>query len=140
LRALEPRQLLLVLDNAEHLDEAPALVAELVLRAPHVTVLITSRRATGLAAECVVDVAGLAHRDDAAGAARRSRSDPSGASRPTESAELFLQVARRAGARSIRRRRDDRAPLCTHLGGVPLAIELAAAWTRVLDLRRSRRS
>jgi predicted ATPase len=135
LRALERRRMLLVLDNAEHLEGVPALVAELVSRAPGATVLITSRRATGLAGESIVDVAGLAHLD---GARRggRSLAGRAAAPCPTESAELFVQVARRAGAvlgsadvATIER-------LCTRLGGVPLAIELAAPWTRILDLRQ----
>lgn len=136
LRALASREMLIVLDNAEHLDEAPALVAELVLRALRVTVLITSRRATGLAAECVIDVAGLAHRDDAARRRGRSRSGLSETWRPTESAELFAQVARRAGATLPAADGATMERLCAHLGGVPLAIELAAAWARVLDLRQ----
>jgi predicted ATPase/DNA-binding SARP family transcriptional activator len=136
MRALEPRQMLLVLDNAEHLGEVAALVAELVLRASRVTVLITSRRATGLAAECVVDVAGLPHRDDAALRRGRSRFGLSETWRPTESAELFAQVARRAGVTLPSAEGTTIERLCVGLGGVPLAIELAAAWARVLDLRQ----
>jgi predicted ATPase/DNA-binding SARP family transcriptional activator len=134
LRALEPRQMLLVLDNAEHLDEVPALVAELTSRAPRVAVLITSRQASGLAAECVMDVAGLEHRDGAPRRADRSRSDRIETWQPTESAELFMQVARRAGAALAAADGTMIERLCARLGGVPLAIELAAAWSRVLDL------
>jgi predicted ATPase/DNA-binding SARP family transcriptional activator len=136
LRALEPRQMLLVLDNLEHLDTAPALVAELARRAPGVTVLITSRRATGLACECVLDVTGLAHRDDATRRGGRSRSVGTETPCRTESAELFLQVARRAGAALGSADGPTIERLCARLGGVPLAIELAAAWSRVLDLRQ----
>jgi predicted ATPase/DNA-binding SARP family transcriptional activator len=133
LRALEPRQLLLVLDNVEHLDEATALVAEAVLRAPRLTILITSRRATGLAAECVADVTGLAHRDDMTRRGRH-RVGHTAVPRLTESAELFMQVARRAGAGLDPEDGATVERLCARLGGVPLAIELAAAWSRVLDL------
>jgi len=135
LRALAPRELLLVLDNAEHLDEAAALVAELVPLAPLVTVLITSRQATGLAAECVVDVHGLAHRKEMTRRGR-PRVGPITEPRPTESAELFMQVARRAGAALDPEDGATVERLCARLGGVPLAIELAAAWSRVLDLRQ----
>jgi predicted ATPase/DNA-binding SARP family transcriptional activator len=131
LRALEPLEMLLVLDNAEHLDEAPPLVTELVSRAPSVTVLVTSRRATGLAAEWIVDVAGLAHREEGL-SAHRARPAETTVSRPTESAELFLQVARRAGASLEPTDSATIERLCAKLGGVPLAIELAAAWLRVL--------
>jgi predicted ATPase len=133
LRALASRHTLLVLDNVEHLDEAPALVAEWVVGAPRLTVLITSRRATGLATECVVDVHGLAHHAETArhGPPRIGTiADP----RPTESAELFMQVARRAGAALDPEDGATVERLCARLGGVPLAIELAAAWSRVLDL------
>jgi len=133
LRALASRHMLLVLDDAEHLDEAPALMAEWVVGAPRLTVLITSRRATGLATECVVDVHGLAHHAEAArhGPPRIGTiADP----RPTESAELFVQVARRAGAALGPEDGATIERLCSRLGGVPLAIELAAAWSRVLEL------
>ncbi|MBA3890769.1 MAG: hypothetical protein H0X64_09565 [Gemmatimonadaceae bacterium] len=126
--------MLLVLDNAEHLDEATALVAEMVGRAPRVTVLITSRRATGLAAEWIMDVVGLAHREAAARRGRRSRAVHSETRGPTESAELFVHVASRAGATPSPADGETIERLCALLGGVPLAIEFAAAWTRVLDI------
>jgi predicted ATPase/DNA-binding SARP family transcriptional activator len=135
LRALEPRRLLLVLDNAEHLDAAPAFVAELVSGAPRVTVLITSRRATGLASECVFDIVGLAYREEGRHG-HHARWGETAASPPTESAELFLQVARRAGAAHETMDGTTVERLCADVGGVPLAIELAAAWSRVLDLRQ----
>lgn len=132
-RALAARPSLLVLDNLEHLDQAPALVASLVRRAPRLTVLITSRRATGLAAERLVDVAGLEHRVERPNG-RRGRVRRDADHEPTEAAALFAQVASRAGAAP---RAADGATIervCARVGGVPLAIELAAAWTRVLSL------
>jgi predicted ATPase/DNA-binding SARP family transcriptional activator len=134
LRVLQPRQMLLVLDNAEHLDEAPALVAELAGRAPRLKVLITSRRATGLPSECIVDVAGLEHADPATSRDGRSRVGPTAPRRPTESADLFVQVATRAGATLTPADGPTIERLCASLGGLPLAIELAAAWSRVLSL------
>jgi predicted ATPase/DNA-binding SARP family transcriptional activator len=144
MRTLAPQRMLLVLDNLEHLHEAPALVAELVRRAPRVTVLVTSRQVSGLVAECVIDVAGLAHRDVARPGGRDRDGDATAAAVPTESATLFAQAARRAGAGLKTAQQAGAAlqpadaaaieRLCARLGGVPLAIEFAAAWTRVLSL------
>src|SRR6266545_5052605 len=50
------RELLLVLDNLEQLRDAAEVVAELLLRAPGVQVLATSRRRLGLGAEWLVEV------------------------------------------------------------------------------------
>jgi predicted ATPase/DNA-binding SARP family transcriptional activator/tetratricopeptide (TPR) repeat protein len=132
LRALASRHLLLVLDNAEHLEEAAALVAELVAGAPDVKILITSRRPTALAAECLTDVVGLDHRDEGR-QEQRPRSDGAKAPSLTEAAELFGQVARRAGVSLDSTAGATIERLCAKLGGVPLAIELAAGWTRVLN-------
>jgi predicted ATPase/DNA-binding SARP family transcriptional activator len=128
LRVLEAKQLLLVIDNFEHVLDAASLVAELLAHCAPLTVLATSREALDLAAERVYPVVPLAL---AAGGERLTAAEvaasPAGA--------LFVAAARRhdpsfriddATAHAI-------AEICTRLDGLPLAIELAAARVRLLS-------
>ncbi len=63
-RFVAPRELLLVLDNAEHLHDAMVIIRELLARAPRLTVLVTSRTVLHLSGEHVYPVQPLA--EDAA--------------------------------------------------------------------------
>ena len=117
LRHLRDRQMLLVLDNCEHLLEASAgLVAGLLGGAPTLTVLATSREPLGVTGEATWQVPSLALADDAI--------------------ELFADRARLA--KTDFAIADDNAAavaeICRRLDGMPLAIELAAARVRALSL------
>ena len=114
-RWLAPRELLLVIDNFEHLLTAAPLVSELLGAAPGVTVLATSREPLGLRGEHVVRIAGL--------------SDEHGA-------ELFLERARdhNPDLAPDDAEREAIVALCRRLDGLPLAIELTASWTSVLPI------
>jgi predicted ATPase/DNA-binding SARP family transcriptional activator len=111
--ALRPRELLLVLDNAEHLRAGAATFNELLGRAPRLTLLVTSRVVLHVSGEHVYPVEPLA--EEAAVA-------------------LFHQRAREADARFRPDPADEQAirRICARLDGLPLAIELAAARTRML--------
>jgi predicted ATPase/DNA-binding SARP family transcriptional activator len=104
---------LLVLDNLEHLPGAAAVVARLLESAPSATVLATSRQPLHLSAERVYAVAPLGV-DDA-----------------------VAMFADRAGARAAPADDDVDAvtDICTRVGGLPLAIELAAGRLGVLTPR-----
>jgi predicted ATPase/class 3 adenylate cyclase/DNA-binding CsgD family transcriptional regulator len=117
LRFVHDRQLLVVLDNCEHLLDASAeLVVALLGAAPGLTVLATSREAIGVAGEVSWRVPSLSLADEAV--------------------ELFSDRACRA--RPGFTVSDDNAALvgeiCARLDGLPLAIELAAARVRALTL------
>ncbi len=99
-------ELLLVLDNFEQIVDAAPVVADALARAPGVTALVTSQAALRLSGEHEVPLAPLAV--DAA-------------------VELFLRRARALDAAD-----EAIAEICVRLDGLPLAIELAAARTRVL--------
>jgi predicted ATPase/DNA-binding CsgD family transcriptional regulator len=105
---------LLCLDNAEHLLEGVASTVEAVLHAcPHVTVLVTSREPLGVAAEAVLGVPPLSDDDALSLFVDRARLvQPS----------FALDESNEAAIRSI----------AAHLDGIPLALELAAAWVRTL--------
>jgi class 3 adenylate cyclase/tetratricopeptide (TPR) repeat protein len=117
---LEPQRMILILDNFEHLLQGVGVVSRIVETAPNVKVLVTSRERLGIASEWVYEVDGL--------------DLPVGTDQPegSDAVALFVDRARRAGA--IIESSDDVAALCTLLGGMPLAIELAAAWSPMLPV------
>lgn len=124
LNYLNEKQVLLLIDNLEHLLDDPALCdffTELMERAAKVKLLVTSRESLGLQGEWVFEVHGL----------------PIPESEAVEgtSVELFLQRARRAFVAFDARTEDYAAivRICRLVEGMPLGIELAAAWVRTLS-------
>lgn len=114
LAALHDRQELLILDNAEHLPTLPALLGRLLAALPRLRLLVTSRQRLVLAGEWVLPIAPL---DE------------------TAARQLFLAAAREAPARHPPDPADPQlAELLALLGRLPLALRLAAAWTRHLPL------
>ena len=111
--ALRSRELLLVVDNVEHLREATPIFVQLLARAPRLTLLVTSRVVLHLSGEYVYPVEPL---------------------EPDAAVALFLQRARETEPRFRPRARDDHAihAICARLDGLPLAIELAATRVRML--------
>jgi len=128
-RLLGPRELLLVLDNCEHLLPAcRTLVGPLLSSCPDLTVLCTSRSALALPGETVWSVAPMRLPPASA------RPDPE-ALADSEAGRLFL--ARATSALPSFTLTPGDAPavadLCRRLDGIPLALELAAAWVRILS-------
>ena len=116
-RFVADRQMLVVLDNCEHLlDACAALVVHCWRQLPRLTLLATSREPIGVAGEVTWRVPSLSLADEAI--------------------ELFVDRARRARPDFIVT--DDNAAsvteICRRLDGMPLAIELAAARVRALSL------
>ncbi|MFL5800389.1 MAG: helix-turn-helix domain-containing protein, partial [Roseiflexaceae bacterium] len=123
---LRERELLLVLDNVEHLiDSTTALLARVLVQVPGVKLLVTSRERLRMQGEWLVGVAGL----------------------PVPQAETAEEI-KRAGAVALFLRRAHQAwpdfcPLdedlhaivriCRYVEGMPLSIEMAAAWVRMLS-------
>jgi predicted ATPase/DNA-binding CsgD family transcriptional regulator len=131
--ALRPRQLLLALDNCEHLLDACAQVGRhLLASAPGLRLLSTSREPLSVAAETIWRVPPLsvapAGADPAAGGdvhryeAVRLFADRAAASRPG----FAIGPGNAAAVASI----------CRALDGMPLAIELAAARVRALSVEQ----
>lgn len=119
---LRGRAMLLALDNFEHLLEARSLIEQIVQHAPGMRLLVTSRERLHLSAEWIYEIAGLP------AAAEGETTDPA--------ALLFLARARQVDHRFALT--PEQAPLvhaiCRRLEGMPLGIELAAAWVRILPL------
>ena len=127
--ALRGRRLLLVLDNCEHLREACAQLAEVLLReCPDLRILATSRQALGIGLETSRRVPSLAFPG--------ARWDRQGVPlNGYEAVQLFVARAQAARANFALTRHNVAAvaQVCRHLDGMPLAIELAAARVRVLS-------
>ncbi|HEX8025893.1 MAG TPA: BTAD domain-containing putative transcriptional regulator, partial [Candidatus Limnocylindrales bacterium] len=123
--ALRDRHALLVLDNCEPVTVAVGQVLEPLLAAvPGATVIATSREPLGLAAEHLFPIDGLAVPDAA-------ESDTT-AIRGSDAVALLLERARAASPRRAVSDTDLDAALAIvrRLDGLPLAIEMAAAWLR----------
>ena len=132
LEYLRDRELLLVLDNCEHLLEAAGkLVSEVMRAAPAVRVMATSREPLAVAGEHVVPVPPLelpsAH-----------TAEPLAQLRQNEAVALFTErAAAAAGDFELTAANQAAvADLCRRLDGLPLAIELAAVRTRVLSVEQ----
>ena len=128
LAQLSKRDLLLVLDNCEHLIDACAAVAGALARScPGVRLLATSRERLGVPGEAVVVVGGL---ELPAEAGARDE----GAVERSEAGTLFIDRARLARADFVVDDPDALADICQRLDGTPLALELAAARARLMSL------
>lgn len=123
---LRGRQMLLVLDNMEHLLDGVGLFTEILEQAPEIKLIVTSREQLNLHGEWLFDVGGLELPTDE----RRASIERSSA------VMLFLQRARRAqvGFSLQDEEKATVARICRLIGGMPLAIELAATWVRTLAL------
>jgi len=133
---LEPRHLLLLLDNCEHLVEATARLADTLLNAcPNLSLLATSREALGISGETVFYVPSLSLPDIVL-ADQEVTSSPFEALGKYEAIRLFLDRAGAAttGFTFTPANAPAIAQICVRLDGIPLAIELAAACTRVLQV------
>ena len=121
---LRTRALLLVLDNCEQVvEEAARFVARLAVETEHVSVLATSRSPLRIAAE------------------REERVEPlplpeqTGDAEGNPAVQLFNEHARQVNAHFDLNAaaRPAVVDICRMVDGLPLAIELAAAWVRILD-------
>ena len=123
---LRDQELLLVVDNCEHLLAAAAqVVAEVMKAAPGVRVIATSRQPLSVAGEYVVPVPPLELPAPAESLAQL---------RQNEAVMLFTDRAAAAGGFELTASNQAAVvDLCRRLDGLPLAIELAAVRTRVLS-------
>ena len=121
---LQPRQTLLVLDNFEHLVAGASMVDALLAGAPGLRIVTTSRVRLGIAGEQLLPLDGLPYPEPEDG----DRIEAFDAGR------LFLLAARRVEPAIVPSVESVAiADICRQLDGLPLALELAASWTRVLS-------
>ncbi len=129
--ALAGRDVLMVLDNCEHvIDSAAAIAQDLLSALPRLRILATSREPLGVPGEAFVGLGSLPHPTDAEIGSKTSSELLAFAA-----LELFCQRASSARGTALG---DDEvagaARICARLDGLPLAIELAAAKLRTMGV------
>lgn len=123
--ALQGRSCRLVLDNVEHLSDLPAVIGRLLQGAAGLQLVVTTRQRLHLAEEQVLPLVGLAVPDE-------ESHEPQVAC-TFDAVRLFLERARRASpSLDLVRHMDAVIDIVKSVDGMPLAIELAAAWVRLL--------
>jgi predicted ATPase/DNA-binding SARP family transcriptional activator len=122
---LRDQNILLLLDNFEHLVAAAGLLSAILRAAPAVKILVTSREALGLQEEWHYSINGMAVPAIAPDCL------PTGVE--ADAVRLFVQSARRTQPGfTLAAERTAVLRICQMVEGMPLAIELAAAWLRAL--------
>ena len=121
IRYLQKKNLLLVMDNFEHLMDGAGIVGEILEHTAGVKILVTSRERLNLKSETVFSIAGMIETNK-------------------DAVSLFLQ-----GASKMQPDFDPSSNeliqidnICRFVGGMPLAIELAASWLHVLSVSEIR--
>jgi predicted ATPase/DNA-binding SARP family transcriptional activator len=123
---LRDRHVLLVLDNMDHLLAGATALVEILNASPGTKMLATSREALNVRGEWLLPLAGMPVEEDPA----------SGTFATSESVRLFVEAAHRTQPDFTLGPEERRslAELLQLVEGLPLGIELAAAWTRALEL------
>lgn len=123
LNYLRRKEMLLVLDNFEHLLAGSGVIDDILISAPGVKLLVTSREKLKRQAEQLFPVGGLALAED-------GESDVTG----SDAVQLFLQSAKRVRP-DFELTADNQSAvlrICRLVEGMPLGIVLAAAWLELL--------
>ena len=128
LRYLREKQMLIVLDNLEHLMAGASLLSAVLQAAPGIKFLVTSRERLNLQGEWVFEVKGLPY----------PSSWNESSVEQYEAVQLFLQNALQVhpAFRLNKENQEWVVRICQLTEGMPLGIELAAAWVRVLSCQQ----
>jgi predicted ATPase/DNA-binding SARP family transcriptional activator len=122
---LRPKELLLVLDNFEHLQQQATLLSAILTAAPAVKILVTSREMIALQEAWSYSIEGLSVPPAGDG--------PEVAALDHDAVRLFVQCARRVQPGfSLAAEQTAVIRICQIVEGMPLAIELAATWLKLL--------
>ncbi len=135
LNALNASQLLLILDNCEHLLEPVTETADALLQhCPGVRLLITSREALGLHGESLMPVPSLSLPETVQAGGRAPLAELT----ECDAVRLFVDRARavQTGFLLTEVNADAVAQICRRLDGIPLAVELAAARVKLLPVQQ----
>ncbi|HKJ52998.1 MAG TPA: tetratricopeptide repeat protein, partial [Gammaproteobacteria bacterium] len=116
---LENKRILLLLDNFEHLLEHSSALPELITMAPHLKILVTSRESLPISEAWFHPVNGLDY-DQSADA---------------DAVRMFARVAERNQPEfELRQKLPAVLRICRLVEGMPLALEMAAAWLKMLSI------
>ncbi|MCA9959355.1 MAG: hypothetical protein KC443_10000, partial [Anaerolineales bacterium] len=125
---LQQKEMLLLLDNMEHLLTPPllALIVQIAAQAPDCRLLATSRERLNLQAETLLDLRGLPY---------PTANDAQSALAAYPAVQLFTSRAQQTRADFVLTGQETAViTLCQLVDGLPLALELAATWTRILTV------
>ncbi|MBA4376894.1 MAG: hypothetical protein C0401_12085 [Anaerolinea sp.] len=124
--ALRDSDLLIVLDNFEHLRQGTTLLSKILARAPGVQFIVTSRERLDVEGEWLFELRGLRYPES---------ESPDQDIEKYSAVQLFLYSARRVRSNFALSEVDKTAiaRICRMVGGMPLAIELSAAWVHVIS-------
>ena len=115
---LRPKEMLLVLDNFEHLLETAEFVSHLLQNAPDLKILLSSRERLNLQEEWLFTLQGLSFQEGAA----------------SDAVQLFTQRARQIKPSfNLELELPDVLKICQQVEGMPLGLELAATWVLQLS-------
>lgn len=124
---LHEKETLLIFDNMEHLLEGRDLLGRILLETHHVKMIVTSREPMRLQWEWLFEVQGLPLPEE----------NDANAVKTNSAIQLFIQRAQQTSQQFSLETENSSAiiRICRMVGGLPLAIELAASWVRVLSAR-----
>ncbi len=127
LNFLRDKSILLVMDNFEHIQEASCILSDILRSAHSMKILVTSRSRLHLSGEHIYMIEGLEFPPGSEGTQLSEYS----------SIELFVESMRRHCPQATANESDLKKimDICQIVAGVPLGIELAAAWVRTLSFR-----
>ena len=126
---LRDKSLLLLLDSFEHLSGGAQVLVDLLAGAPHLKLLITSRERLNLQGEWVIPLGGIDY--------PLTLADGHDHLERYSAVQLFLQSAQRVQPDfSLQGNAPEILRICQLVEGMPLALELAAAWVRLLPCSR----
>ncbi|MBK9123719.1 MAG: winged helix-turn-helix transcriptional regulator [Chloroflexi bacterium] len=128
---LRKRSVLLLLDSAETVPNIGALVARLLIGAPNLKALVTSREALHVPGETVLSLDGV----------QFPTGETANDGAASDAVKMFLHIASNHNPGMIPSAADlaEVAAICRSVEGMPLAIEIAAEWSGLLsfaDIRR----
>jgi predicted ATPase/Tfp pilus assembly protein PilF len=125
LNYLQNKEMLLILDNMEQVSDKANLLADIVQHAPDVRLIVTSQRQLNLSQEWLLSLTGL----------QLTVAGDDEALEDNGAFQLFVQSARRVRPdyRPDATEREAIQEICLLVDGLPLGIELAAAWVNVLS-------
>ena len=126
-QAFRDKNCLMILDNTEHLKLCSSIIADILKTAPNLKCLVTSRERLNLQGEWIIEITGLNYPSE----------DSSCNIQEWDSVRLFLQAIERIAGKSSFSGScvQDAMTICRILKGIPLALELAAVWTKVISCR-----
>jgi predicted ATPase/DNA-binding SARP family transcriptional activator/Tfp pilus assembly protein PilF len=133
---LREKEMLLILDNFEQLLPSVDVLIEILQQAPDVKLMVTTRERLNLREEWLYDVQGLSYPVTAEDVWGKTEFELDRVEK-YEAGQLFLQHARRVKS-GFKLEGEDHTcvfQICQLVEGMPLGIELASAWVRVLPCR-----